>query len=185
MLAAAVLTSCDTNSRGSEATGRMTVQSEGSPSEWTRLQRRPIELSQISTSAPCPTSTSRQLTDAFAPGLGSGPLFPVGFDGTGRAHWPPDRLEDGWGYLKILWVSDSDEPGPYLVRGRRLDAPGEVRFNESHDRELRLPAGGTATTPGTSWAQWPSHILVTSPGCYGVQIDSPSGPRPVIFEVAA
>lgn len=184
ILAAALLTSCDTDSRGSEATSTTTVQSEGSPSEWTRLQRRPVELSQISASAPCPTSSSGQLSDAFASGLGSGPLFPVGFDGTGGAHWPPDRLVDGWGYLKVLWVSDSGEPGPYLVRGRRLDAPGEVRFNESRDRELRLPAGGTATTPGTSWAQWPSHLLVTAPGCYGLQVDSRDESLPVIFEVA-
>lgn len=184
MLAAALLTSCDTDRRGSEATSRTTVQSQGSPSEWMQLQRRRVELSQISASAPCPTSSSGQVAAAFAPGLGSGPLFPIGFDGTGRARWPPDRLEDGWGYFKILWVSDSEEPGPYLVRGRRLDAPGEVRFNESHDRELRLPAGGTATTPGTSWVQWPSHILVSAPGCYGLQIDSRGQSRPVVFEIA-
>lgn len=183
MLAAALLTSCDTGSDGSETTSTTTVRSEDSRSARDWIQGRPLELPQVSASAPCPRSTSGELADAFAPGLGAGPVYPIGFDGTGRADWPPDRLEDGWGYYKVLWVSRPPQSGPYLVRGKRLDAPGEVRFNESRDRELRLRAGGTATTPGTPWAQWPSHIVLASAGCYGLQVDTHVNSHSVIFEV--
>lgn len=184
LLVVSLLTSCTPDSSRSESTSRTTVPSEGSRSAWERIPRRPLQLRGVPASASCPNSSSGQLADAFAPGLGFGPLFPVGFDDAGRVHWPPERLEDGWGYFKVLWVARPSDPGPYLVRGQRLDAPGEVRFNESRDRELRLPGGGTATTPGTAWAQWPSHIRVASPGCYGLQVDSRSESRPVIFEVA-
>jgi hypothetical protein len=184
LLAAILLASCNTSSE-SEAPSTTTVQSDGNTpsSVWERLRRRPLNLSKVSASEPCPRSPSRQLTDAFAAGLGSGPLFPVGHNTFAIEHRPRDGIEDGWAYVKVLWVSPPHELGPYLVRGLRLDAPGEVRFNEGRDSELHLPAGGTATTPGTDWLQWPSYIRVASPGCYGFQVESRDESHPVILEV--
>lgn len=184
LLAVVLLASCNTSS-DSKGTPRTAARSDGNdPSSlWESLRQRPLKLTKISASEPCPRSPSRHLTDAFAAGLGSGPLYPVGGDTISREHRPADGIEDGWGYVKVLWVSPPHELGPYLVRGLRLDAPGQVRFNEGRDSELRLPAGGTATTPGTDWVQWPSYIRVASPGCFGFQVESRDESHPVIFEV--
>lgn len=178
LLAVVLLASCNTLG-DSKTTSDVNSQSP----VWESLQQRPLKLTKVSASEPCPRSPSRQLTDAFAAGLGSGPLFPVGGNTIAREHRPADGVEDGWAYVKVLWVSPPHERGPYLVRGVRLDAPGEVRFNKGLDRELRLSAGGTATTPGTDWVQWPSYIRVASPGCYGFQVESRDESHPVIFEV--
>ncbi len=63
---------------------------------------------------------------------------------------------------------------PVLVRGRRLDGAGLVRFGRGvvPARELRLPAGTS---------EQPSFTRVRSLGCYAYQIDGVGFSRVIVF----
>lgn len=126
-------------------------------------------------------SPPARVQTAFAPAAGSGPIYAV-IEHSGSVPWPPGRIENGWAFTKVLWVAPPDAPGPYLVRGTRLDAPGEVRFGETNANELRLQVGGTATTPGTDWLQWPSTTRLSGPGCYQYQVDHAAGSETIVFK---
>ena len=64
--------------------------------------------------------------------------------------------------------------GRVLVRGRRLDGPGLVRFGRGlvPALELRMPAGRR---------EQPSFTRLRSPGCYAYQVDGRTFSRVVIF----
>lgn len=40
-------------------------------------------------------------------------------------------LAPGWFAAKTLWISDPVDQGPFLIRLRRIDAPGPVGLDES------------------------------------------------------
>ena len=86
---------------------------------------------------------------------------------------------------KTPWVSKPDYSGPILIRGRRLDGKGALRFEGTAPRaqenfELNAPS----RTDSTHWSFWPSYIYVPGPGCYGVQVDTLRGTDVVIFSAA-
>ncbi len=62
--------------------------------------------------------------------------------------------------------------GPLLIRGARLDAPGEVRFawgTGQHLRSLYAQRGSGRQPNGSRFL--PNLLLVREPGCYGLQAD--------------
>jgi hypothetical protein len=96
----------------------------------------------------------------------------------------------GWGgMLNPYWVSRGTFAGPVLIRGQRLDAVGEVRF----DTEPAFVVYGEGTLlaqlqlviqafPLASYQQngiW--HIRFNSPGCFGLQIDWLRGTEHIIL----
>jgi hypothetical protein len=84
-----------------------------------------------------------------------------------------------WRAVKTIWVSRPSYDGPVLVRGGRLDRPGDLGFGSSLRArdELRLPAGSWRglqpgrldARPGWRTAAIPTRIR--APGCYGFQVD--------------
>ncbi|MGW5362671.1 hypothetical protein [Actinopolymorpha pittospori] len=104
--------------------------------------------------------------------VGEGPVRAVvggdAWDGVLRL-WP-DRVE-GWYGAKTLWFADPAYTGPVLLRGRRLNAPGEVAFGEGpHTLAVQIPAGrGVNVVDG--YRHWPGATWVREPGCYGLQAD--------------
>ena len=80
---------------------------------------------------------------------------------------------------------DPAHPGPFLVRGRQLDGPRQLRFGEGPqpDAELLLSAGGTARSPDSDWFNWPSYSRLRGAGCYAYQIDSASGSQVIVFHI--
>ena len=73
-----------------------------------------------------------------------------------------------------------------LIRGRRLDAPGTLRFGEQRlSRELRIRPGQTVTWAGQPDGSRgvPSAVRALAAGCYGVQMDGTSFSRTVVFRV--
>ena len=78
------------------------------------------------------------------------------------------------GSQKVLWFVHPRSAGPVLIRGRRLDGPGLVRFDRGKlpAAELRIPAGTE---------ERPSFTRLRSAGCYGYQIDGASFSRIVVF----
>jgi hypothetical protein len=139
----------------------------------TTLRQRPVQLPTVEPSGPCPTSAGKIVAPAFGAALGNGPVYPVGFGTEGTTSIGGNLEEGGWIYVKVLWISDlSRYNGPVLVRGGRIDSPGELRFGPGPNpsTELQLdPAQGTSSAPG--WQDWPTYTRLRAPGCYAFQVD--------------
>jgi len=154
---------------------------------WKALQR-PLDLPAVDAGAPCPVSAVDTRTDwreinTFGDGLGRGPVYPgMGPDAT-------LALRSGgktWLRSKIFWYVKPSYRGRVLIRGRRLDARGSLRFGEERlARQLRIRPGQSVTWAGQPDGSRgvPSIVRAVSAGCYGVQIDGTSFSRTVIFRV--
>jgi hypothetical protein len=155
---------------------------------WKTLHR-PLKVPRIAPGKPCPVSARRErLPGGLGPGFGGGPAWPVGIDNEGR---PVLRYQDpilpqssfygtGWFGNKVLWLVDPKYRGPVLIRGRQLDGPNPVRFEEGGRKpplELRI-AASQGRPPGGR----PSYTRVRAPGCYGYQVDGTNFSRVIVFE---
>jgi TolB protein len=171
---------------------------------WEAL-RRPLELPALDPGAGCPTTAAVDLAPELEPGLGDGPIYPVGFADRATAYLRNSDGEewlqgDGSHTLILDWVAKSGYPGRVMVRGRKLDGEGDVEFRlEGGERgaELvlpewgeyshwRAPYGNDAETFGitlSGWQRWESHVFVRDPGCYGLQVDGPDFTDIVVFRV--
>jgi hypothetical protein len=167
---------------------------------WAGL-RRPFLASPIPTGTRCPATTA---TGTLAVGgiepvwtntlaRGPGPAYPTALGGEPTARflfvYPPSPAsgweESGWGGSKNIWVVARTYHGPILVRGRQLDGPNDVRFQNgvpgftrrsglSPDRELRLR--------GPETHGWPSTTRLRAPGCYAFQVDGRGFSYSIVFE---
>lgn len=148
--------------------------------------RRPWVHPPIAAGAICPVTTEVQQPDpALGPLLGTGPARPAGI-GTGAileyespAHggnWT-DRT---WGGQKVLWAVDPTVDGPVLVRGRQLDGPNALAFEDPAQPHLRLSTGSYEGRAG-GWRDYPSFTRVRTPGCYAYQIDTGAGTWSIVF----
>jgi hypothetical protein len=137
------------------------------------LRGRPLQLPTIGPSAPCPVTTGKVVAPAFGAALGNGPVYPVGLGSEGTTSIGGNLEEGGWIFVKVLWISDlSRYNGPVLVRGGRIDSPGELRFGSgpTPPSELQLdPSEGAGSAPG--WQDWPTYTRLRTPGCYAFQVD--------------
>ena len=131
---------------------------------------------------PCPRAEGRRVAPGFGFALGDGPAYAVGLGPDGVTNYGGAHEEGGWAYVKVLWVARPGHVGPLLVRGERLDEPGELRFGGGADpaAELRLdggPAGG-----GAGWRQWPSHARLRGPGCYAFRVAGAGVDQTIVFQ---
>ena len=86
-----------------------------------------------------------------------------------------------WYVVSTIWFSRPSYDGPVLVRGGRLDAPGQLRVGSGARPRmaLRLPAGSwppgdwprAARQPPKSWRATGVSTLLPAPGCYAFQVD--------------
>jgi hypothetical protein len=67
-----------------------------------------------------------------------------------------------------------------LIRGRQLDGPNEVRFEDGVNpgRELRLRVLGSS---GGQWYNRASYTRLRAPGCYAWQVDGLRFSRVIVF----
>jgi hypothetical protein len=164
---------------------------------WDLLRRRPLRVPTIPAGAPCPAATSSAA--AASVGLqksftfrvwGPGPAYPFigGDDHAELVFELPMRdpvFGTEWGGTKAIWGISLQYSGPVLVRGRQLDGPNIVRFENGRpgftdakrrrpDAELRLtgpePHGNPATT------------RLRAPGCYAYQVDGRAFSYLIVFE---
>lgn len=117
--------------------------------------------------------------------LGSAPARPVGLaEGAVLDYRTPaegtDWTDRTWGGEKVLWAVDPAAVGPVLIRGRQLDGPGELAFEDPAQPELVLNTDGYQGQPG-GWKDYPSYTRVRVPGCYAYQIDTNAGTWTVVF----
>jgi hypothetical protein len=135
---------------------------------WPML-RRPLEIEDLRPGDVCPVTPTNAQIPGAANGQGNGPVYPVG------------------GGLTRIWAADPREQGPILVRGRRVDGPGEIRFGEAANLkpELELPLRSFVTWPGlpAGWRGFTEYSKVTGPGCYAYQIDTLRASSLIVFRV--
>jgi hypothetical protein len=139
-------------------------------------------LAAFAAGATCPVTQPARIPGAPMPLLGSGPVYP------GLAPLPVklsayDRAP-GWLATKTIWAWPPalvHRRTRVVVRARRLDGTGPVRFQLGPQwdtapltRVLQLDT--TQTVGGFSNSRWVTTvtmILVKSPGCYAITLDTP------------
>jgi hypothetical protein len=104
---------------------------------------------------------------------------PAGIDRAGNLGYAfsPDLTDPSWGVAKVLWAVDGTLDGPALVRGRRLDGPDEIRFQDPAVPEIVLSGNGQ----GDLWRDYPGYTRLRAPGCYAHQIDTRSQSFTIVF----
>ena len=152
---------------------------------WTVLSQRPLRLTTLA-GIPCPVTPFRALQGS-ATGLAAvspdGPIYAV-TGGTVIGLGAADSQGRRGG--KILWVSNPDYGGPAIIRGARLDAPGDLVFTDGRhvlefDYDTHVRAGDATTGSAVGYRYLPSEVYVSSPGCYGFQIDVPNGENFIVL----
>jgi hypothetical protein len=153
-----------------------------------RSLHRPLHIPHIAPGAPCPTSKPDPRGDLsrfqglVGTAWGRGPAYPLLQDRDGSPVldfvYPPAPKSEfagsRWSGQKAMWVLNPAYHGRVLVRGRQLDGPNELRFDDGlvPPREKRLVGGH---------ASWPSFTRLRAEGCYGYQIDGKSFSRVIVF----
>jgi hypothetical protein len=143
---------------------------------WQALHR-PLRLRPLAEGAACPVSKAHPLDAGRLAGVGSGPIYPMPstFDAYDR--------KPGWLGSKTIWTWPTrlvQRPVRVLVRGVRLDAPGELRFQLGPQwdttplvRELRIDTSNTVGSfSNSAWGTTVTMLLARERGCYGIQLDT-------------
>ena len=159
--------------------------------DWKTLHR---SLHLPPASGTCPTSPTTQFGDwpfsAAAPvylmNVGSAPV-------PGTIDISLSQVDDkGWRGQKTPWIVPATYRGPVLIRGRRIDHPGEMRFAKGygdHLDELRFRTGESNGVRGRSqglpgrYRLLASATLFRAPGCYAFQIDGASFSSVIVMRV--
>jgi hypothetical protein len=151
---------------------------------WARLAAHPLNLSSLSPGQPCPKSATAAAPPNFGPLAGPGPVYAAG----NTVFYT--RADDGTLRAKVAWISRPEYTGPALIRGRRIDAPGEVRFapggapitSELHfEYDTRVRAAGS----DEGWRFLPSTVVIGATGCYGFQIDGLDWSVTIVMDTTA
>jgi hypothetical protein len=149
---------------------------------WAQLER-PLQLPAAGADE-CPVSPATRSVPFMAGAYGDGPIYlALG----GRLSLAGSRQSGGFWFFKNAWVADQSELGPILMRGGRIDAPGELRFGDGAEpaTDLRLPIHSYEHTSGQppGWRLFNAYLRPPSPGCYAMQFDTLTGTRWLTFEV--
>lgn len=141
-----------------------------------------LALAVAMTMAACPVTPRHHVSPQFSVAAGSGPAFAAGLSrGSVLRIAPPSQFNSRhWGGNKILWVRRPGGKGTLVVRGRRLDAPGKVRFNRGDVPPDHLDLA----EPDSGWGGYPSYTRVREPGCYEWEITGPGVHEVIVFRAA-
>jgi hypothetical protein len=138
---------------------------------WRGLLRRPLHIPAIAAGSPCPADSS----------TGPGPAYPTLSIEDGRATL---RYLVGWGYddwdgTKLLWTVPHYR-GPYIVRGRQLDGPGVLRFDQGPNWSGKLHSELRLVGPYADLN--PAATFLRGPGCYAYQVDGRGFSYTIVFQ---
>ena len=150
---------------------------------------RPLKLPSVTPGAPCPTSDGVRFdTPGFGGmALGDGePVRPLGsFTSRGVATLVSPSTDGRWLGPKTLWFVDPSYQGPVLIRGGRIDGPGQLAFGEQPElAALIIPPGPTVNGSVSGFRTSPGGTWVTGTGCYAWQIDGATFDYVLVFQVA-
>ena len=139
---------------------------------------RPLHFPRMS-GRRCPVTPGRyrQTPISGAMTVGAGPVrVLIANAGQPRPGFRPASF-DGWLALKTHFISAPSYRGPFLIRARPIGA-GRVRIGST-------PAefGPLVVPAGSGWREQPYFTFVTSPGCYGWQLDGTTFSYDVIVHI--
>jgi len=172
--------------------GLVFVQTAGAAGPWAELHR-PLDLPRVGPGETCPVSAVDDRVDwedtgiFGSSGTGRGPVYPGlgGSEPPGHVTATSSGSPEPWFGGKVFWYVAPVYRDRVLIRGRRLDGPQRMRFNDDgrDSRELRIKRRSdiswTGQPPGSRGE--PSGVLIRTSGCYGVQIDGTRFSRTVVF----
>jgi hypothetical protein len=149
---------------------------------WARLAAHPLTVPALVPGAACPKTATAELSPFTGPVAGPGPIY-----SSGNTLFYT-RAEDGSLNAKVAWISRPDYTGPALVRGRRIDGSGDVRFAVGQGRpapELRFEYETYVRAAGSEagWRFLPSSVVAATGGCYAFQIDGVDWSIAVVMEM--
>jgi hypothetical protein len=164
---------------------------------WWAGLRKPLHVPTLAPGAACPqTLASGTLRErgvdvrGAAPAYGPGPAYPalgISEGDTGATvvvldNWGADSKGGaGWSGTKVLWTTPRYS-GAVLVRGRQLDGPNPLGFDEGPQwtrtvlPELRLV--------GPEYGLHPAATYARAPGCYAYQVDGLRFSYRIILDVS-
>jgi hypothetical protein len=150
------------------------VPSPAESSAVSELRLRPLTLPVLGAGESCPvtrevSSPSKDLGQLW----GTGPARPALGNAPHIGIAPPSNYGSKlWGGNKVLWALSADSSRVALVRGRQLDGPALVGFDQGDVPALEKildPRQRIALDGG--WYDFPGDVRLQGPGCYGFQID--------------
>jgi hypothetical protein len=138
------------------------------------LRARRLRVPQIEPGQGCPKPEVNLRLDGVGPAVNAGPVAAAVFSEDVRLAYADDWPER-WRRAKVLWLVRADQRQPVIVRGRRADRPGSVRFSYGprEFRTYRLTGDAESTAP-PEWRDIPSSVRVRERGCYALQVDGPN-----------
>lgn len=138
---------------------------------------RPLHFPVLRTGQRCPASRGRPVSTADFGGiaLGTGPVRVVIADAGELRHGVAVLADPTnappWLGLKTLWFSMPAYQGPFVIRAKRLGAPGPVALGGGPAiAPLVVPPGPTLNGTG-GWREAPGGLWVRTAGCYAWQVD--------------
>jgi hypothetical protein len=171
----------------------LTTRGIGSAVQSRSLLSRPLHLPSLQPGQPCPTSSGYTVNNSYFAGkaLGDGPVR-VLLDDTGDVLRGRVDITAGskqsWHALQTLWFAKPGYRGPFVIRAANLGAGGPIEVQPGSSGltpgsgPLAVAAGPTINT-GDGYRTVPGSTWVTSPGCYGWQIDGRGFSETIIVRV--
>jgi hypothetical protein len=146
--------------------------------------RRPWRVERHQPGTRCPVTTKATRPDkALGPVQGGWLVGPIGLVDGRLDYAAPDPgglwADPTWAGQKVAWAVNPALTTPVLIRGRQLDGPGDVRFDDPAVEELLLDPTNDALPGG--WRDYPSFTRLRTPGCYAYQIDAAVGSFTIVF----
>jgi hypothetical protein len=151
---------------------------------WAKLAAHPLRLPPATAGAPCPVTPAVSINSFVGPLAGTGPVYVTG----NRIYYSP--APDGSIFGKVAWIAQPSYKGPALIRGARIDAAEEVRFERGgapRPSELRFEYDTSVRSAGSEegWRFLPSLVLISGRGCYAFQIDGLDWSTTVVMDAVA
>ena len=137
---------------------------------WAQLAAHPLRLPSLAAGAACPVTPAVPINSFVGALAGTGPIYVTG----NRIYY--SHAPDGSIFAKVAWISQPDYKGPALIRGARIDATEEVRFERGRgarqsDLHFEYDTGVRSAGSEEGWRFLPSLVVISGSGCYAFQID--------------
>jgi hypothetical protein len=152
--------------------------------DFVALAARSLNLPSASASN-CPVTAAQLLSPTQPMTLGDGPIYATGLGSSSTLRVSPDANDSRYQFGTVTLTAMPDFSGKVLVRGQRIDQSGALAFYYPVDSNgpatpvLALDTAGVAQAG--YWSSWYSDVLVASPGCYAVQVDTHDKSQVIVF----
>ena len=156
---------------------------------WAALQQVPLQIPTLGAGEPCPVVPGSQVNPTLGAALGTGPLYLIGLGSQGQLDLSQANQQSGDYSMPVLLTTPPAYTTDMLVRGQPMDGPNAILFSFSPDAqvlgELQLSpdTAGTAAGADGDWLIWSAYLVVSGPGCYGLQIDGAGFSEVLVFQV--